>query len=102
MHIELLTKDNEQKYESFLLSQKTSMFYHSVKYKNFLEDILSCDSHYLLAMEANKIVGALPLMIKDGPLGKVVNSLPYYGSHGGILGDSVNSDVIHLFKLYKS
>jgi hypothetical protein len=34
------------------------------------------------------INGVLPVLSKDGPLGRVVNSLPYYGSHGGPLAST--------------
>jgi len=98
MEIKILNEDLYEDYENFLLSDPRSLFYHSIKYKNFLEDLLGCESRYLLAYENNKIIAALPLMIKDGPLGKVINSLPYYGSNGGIIGDSHNKDAISLFK----
>ena len=88
MKIEVLDKSRYEEYENFLLSQEHSLFYHSAKYKEFLEDLLGCESRYLLAYDNNKIVAALPLMIKNGSLGKVVNSLPYYGSNGGIICQS--------------
>lgn len=85
VRIEVLDKSRYREYEEFLLCNENSLFYHSTKYKDFLEDLLDCESRYLLAYENRKIVAALPLMIKEGPLGKVINSLPYYGSNGGIL-----------------
>ncbi len=88
MKIEILDKGRYTDYEQFLLSHEHSLFYHSTRYKDFLEDLLRCESQYLLALDKGKIVGALPLMIKDGPLGKVVNSLPYYGSNGGCVSSS--------------
>lgn len=89
MKIEILTNSLYEEYESFLLSCSYSLFYHSVKYKDFLEELLGCKSKYLLAYDKGKIVGALPLMIKEGPCGKVINSLPYYGSNGSIVSRSV-------------
>ena len=88
MKIEILDKSRYPEYSDFLLSYDYSLFYHSTKYKDFLEDLLACESRYLLAYENNKIVAALPLMIKDGHYGKVVNSLPYYGSNGGVIGSN--------------
>ena len=88
MKIEILDKFRYAEYEEFLLSNEHSLFYHSTRYKDFLEDLLGCESRYLLAYENGKIVAALPLMIKDGPLGKVVNSLPYYGSNGGVISNN--------------
>lgn len=96
MKIEILDKARYEEYERFLLSCEHSLFYHSTKYKDFLEDLLGCESQYLLAYDKDKLVAALPLMIKNGSLGKVVNSLPYYGSNGGIIGKSniVSKDLL--------
>lgn len=35
--------------------------------------------------EAGRVEGWMPAFIKHGPIGPVVNSSPFYGSHGGIL-----------------
>jgi lipid II:glycine glycyltransferase (peptidoglycan interpeptide bridge formation enzyme) len=54
-----------------------------------LEDYLSVESDYLLAIDENdNIQGVLPLMKKEGKFGIIVNSLPFYGSNGGILSKS--------------
>jgi hypothetical protein len=88
MKIEVLDNSRYEEYEIFLFSYENSLFYHSTKYKEFLEDLLGCESKYLLAYDNCKIVAVLPLMIKNGGLGKVVNSLPYYGSNGGVIGQA--------------
>ena len=72
-------------YEQFLLEDEGNMIYASLKYKGFLEKILECTSNYMVAVQGNKIEGVLPLMIKNGKYGKVINSLPFYGSHGGVI-----------------
>ena len=54
----------------------------------FLEDLLACRSEYWLALEDGRVTGVLPLMASDGPFGRVLNSLPYYGSNGGVLAKS--------------
>lgn len=85
MHIEELSENEYKAYELFLQQHKGSMLYYTLKYKKFLETLLDCSSQYFVAIEGTKIVGVLPLMYKTGKYGKVVNSLPYYGSNGGIL-----------------
>jgi hypothetical protein len=77
-------------YSSFLLAQPTSLFYASLKYRSFLEDLLRCQSHYCIVKDCDTITAALPLMFRDGSLGRVYNSLPYYGSNGGIVARSAN------------
>lgn len=98
LNIKILDKNRYTEYEEFLLLNENSLFYHSTKYKDFLEDLLKCESHYLLVYDNSKIVAALPLMIKNGSLGKIINSLPYYGSNGGVLGDNLTMKTIELIK----
>jgi hypothetical protein len=63
------------------------MIYHSLGYRRFLKNFLSAavEDHYLLAFEGDQLVGALPCFLMNGPLGSVLNSLPFFGSHGSIL-----------------
>lgn len=86
-----LTKEIEYKYENFLKNNKSSLLYYSLKYRNFLIELLDCKAEYLIAVDTDKIRGVLPLMsTKSGKYGKVLNSLPYYGSNGGIIADNKN------------
>ncbi len=85
LKIEILNKNRYPLYDAFLHTQRESLLYYSLKYKDFLEELLGCESRYLLAVEEENIKGIFPLMKKDGPLGMVYNSLPFYGSNGGII-----------------
>lgn len=73
-------------YESFLSNLSHAMFTQSLRYRDFLLATLpKTKSHYLCAVEKGQVVGVLPLMSKDGPIGAVFNSLPFFGSHGGVI-----------------
>lgn len=85
MIIRSLSADDHEAYEGFLYRNEAASFYYSLKYKNFLCELLDAQEAYLIAEKDKRIVGILPLLWKDGSLGKVYNSLPYYGSHGGII-----------------
>lgn len=76
---------DESEYEDFLSRCPHALFYHSVKYKKFLKELLACDESDLIVEQNGKIVASLPLMKKQFSQGTVINSLPYFGSHGGIL-----------------
>lgn len=92
MQVKKLEKQDYVKYEEFLSEFKDSLLYYSIRYKDFLEELLNVESNYLLAIDRNeKIQAILPLMIKGGKFGKVINSLPYYGSNGGILSKNEES-----------
>lgn len=101
MIIKTLTPELEHDYERLLEESPASMFNHSLKYLDFLKQILTdSEYHYICAYEGDQLLAALPVFIKHGALGAVVNSLPFYGSHGGIVGspnlDAEVSDALFL------
>lgn len=60
------------------------MIYSSIEYRNFLTAAVPGESEYLLAYDRDEIVGMLPYFRAKRANGDVViNSLPWYGSHGG-------------------
>ena len=88
MRIERLTLALTPSYEEYLFGKENSLFYYSSKYKNFMKKLLDCEEEYLLAIERDRIRGILPLMYMEGGSFRVYNSLPYYGSNGGIIADN--------------
>lgn len=88
MKIETLQPKYFEAYNQFLLAQRSSLFYYSLKYRNFLKDLLGCEEKYLVALDGELIHGILPLMYIEQDRGRIYNSLPYYGSNGGILANN--------------
>ena len=70
-----------------MLGDPNTLIYASDKYRRLLRKHLNADDYYLVALnEKNKIVGALPTFIKrNNNYGNIINSLPFYGSNGGII-----------------
>jgi hypothetical protein len=87
IHIDLLTDEREEEYEELLLSSEHSLLYASPVYRRFLCRILTNGrDRYLLAFKSGRMVGALPTFLcENRTYGNVLNSLPFYGSHGGII-----------------
>jgi hypothetical protein len=79
-------------YGAFLAEIEESLIYYSLPFKAFLEDLLGCGSEYWIAREAGRITGVLPVMWRDGPLGRIINSLPFYGSIGGALAITAEAE----------
>jgi len=88
VEIEPLTPELYDGYNDFLLRHEESLFYYSLKFKDFLKKLLDCREDYLLAIETDEVTGVLPLMYVDGRYGRIYNSLPYFGSNGGIITDN--------------
>lgn len=82
-----LSPETESQYQEFLLTIPGALLYHSLKYRDFLRQVLGhhARDRYLLAYEDGELVAALPAFVKYGPFRAVVNSLPFYGSNGSVV-----------------
>lgn len=85
--VSLLRSELEPAYEAFLATQDGATFYHSLRYRDLLLAVTGASAEYLVATSSTdgSIVGILPLMTCEGRFGTVINSLPFFGSHGGVL-----------------
>lgn len=59
-----------------------SLIYTTPEFVNFIQRMEQCEAEWWLAYERGRLVGCAPLLSKTGPLGRVSNSLPYFGSNG--------------------
>jgi len=91
MNIVELSKKRENQYTDFIESHEYTLFYYSLGFRDLVSSHLDCQSKYLLALEDEKITGILPLMLKKGKYGIVANSLPFFGSNGGVISKSLSA-----------
>lgn len=97
MTFEIRYLDNhfEKEFKEFNTLSNNSLFYHTDKYIDFLESVLEkCEYKCLMALDNQKIVASMPFFVKKSPIGAVVNSLPFFGSHGSIISLPGVSDEI--------
>jgi len=80
-----LGRVSSPEYARLVEDSPAAIFYHSPKYLNFLRDFFGSNvtELHLFAWKSDELVGALPAFVRNGEFGPVVNSLPFYGSHGG-------------------
>lgn len=89
MRVTELTGAEYGGYREFLGRMPLALFYHSLEFKDLVERELGQTPRYLLLKDGEQIRGILPCFLKDNPRhGNVLNSLPFFGSNGGILLDS--------------
>lgn len=62
---------------------KPELIYYTKSYNDFLIELLEATDETISTSQQTPLETCLPLLVKDGPLGRVANSLPFYGSHGG-------------------
>ncbi|MBK7674985.1 MAG: GNAT family N-acetyltransferase [Candidatus Accumulibacter sp.] len=80
-----LTTERESDYASLLLEDPRSLIYSTLEFRAFLLEATGGRGEYLIALdEAGNLLGALPqVRMAVSGIGDVINSLPWYGSHGG-------------------
>jgi hypothetical protein len=87
MKVELEKTIDFDTYDYFISKNKKSTFYHSSKHLRFLEEILDSKAMAILVKDNDELVGVLPFFMKENKYGKVLNSLPFFGSYGGIISE---------------
>jgi Acetyltransferase (GNAT) domain len=78
----------DEAWDAFVRQVVGGLAYYSSRYRDLLLDELGCEAEYLVAREGGEIRGVLPLMWCENGADRVLNSLPYYGSHGAPIADS--------------
>jgi hypothetical protein len=75
-----------EEYRLFVENCQASLIYHTPNYLRLLQTILQdAEPILLLAKREERIIGSFSAFMKESTAGTVLNSLPYYGSHGDIL-----------------
>lgn len=75
-----------REYSSLVSNSGDSTFYHSLKYLKLLASFLEANPAIILCSKDGRLVGAMPTFIKrNRKFGTVLNSLPFYGSYGGVV-----------------
>jgi hypothetical protein len=74
---------DEAAIEAYLLARDDTLAYASPRYRALLCQLLDAREETLVARRGGAVCGVLPALSRGG----VVNSLPYYGSNGGVIAD---------------
>ncbi len=81
-----LEPEHEAAYEDFVRLAPAGLLYHTLRYRTFLRRVVpAAHDRYIVAMDSDGIRAVMPVFVAQGPLGAVVNSLPFFGSHGAVL-----------------
>jgi hypothetical protein len=83
----LITDHDFRNLYSLLNRSSEATVYHQKAYVDILAEHLEAESFYIGVFKGEKLVGAMPFILKRSPLGNIINSNPYFGSHGGPVSD---------------
>lgn len=83
---EKLESIDTEEINSFLLSNAETLLYTSVPYLKMLRSFLNCEVEVITVCSNGSLEGYMPIVFKkDATYGTVCNSLPFYGSNGGMI-----------------
>jgi hypothetical protein len=85
IHVEALSRQLEPAYTAFVERHPAALLYYSLPYRDLIAAHLECDVSYQVAIKDEQVVAVLPVMSMKGSFGHVLNSLPFFGSNGGVL-----------------
>lgn len=73
-------------YETFLVECGEATLYHTSKWLRLAAHLTNADQFWIADPDADgSWLACAPVALRDGPLGVIANSSPFFGSHGGIL-----------------
>ena len=81
---EKLSEENYNDYEVFLKQFESTLIYHSEPFLRTLIKSFGFQQETIILKNNDQIQAVLPLLSMEGELGTVFNSLPFFGSYGGI------------------
>jgi len=84
--------EHEAAVDGFVAGHPEGLIYYTAAYRRYLLEIAGGECRSLVALAGGRVMGVLPLMLKDGPFGPVLNSLPFFGSYGGVLAARADSE----------
>lgn len=92
MRVERLSAATEAGWESFVAAHRELPIYYTLGFRDLLLRMVDGAAEYRVALARDgAVAGILPLFARGGSYGELVNSLPFYGSHGGIVADGPDS-----------
>lgn len=85
------TSELEPEIADFVAQHPDGLIYYAPAFRRYLLAVVGGDCRSVLAYEDGRLTGVLPVLVKSGPYGPVLNSLPFFGSPGGALTTSATA-----------
>ena len=90
--IEPWSAAREVEVSALVAAHPEGLVYYTPAFRRYLLAVAGGECRSRLAIEGGRVTGVLPLLVLAGAYGVVLNSLPFFGSNGGILSTSVAAE----------
>ncbi|PKL62068.1 MAG: hypothetical protein CVV31_07705 [Methanomicrobiales archaeon HGW-Methanomicrobiales-2] len=99
--IETLSESNVHQWEEFNDRSREGTPFHSIRWKNILEEVLKLKVRYYLILDDGEVIGICPFIEQSTGFFRGLNSIPHSEFNNVILDDSFDmthlNDVLSLF-----
>ncbi len=92
VEIRAWSPDCEGAVEVLVADHPEGLVYYTPAFRRYLLAVAGGECRYRLAYEDGRVTGVLPMLAMTGPWGDVLNSLPFFGSNGGVLAATPDAD----------
>lgn len=82
----------EVEVETLVAAHPEGLVYYTPAFRRYLLAVVGGECRSRLAYEGGRLTGVLPMLVANGPWGDVLNSLPFFGSNGGVLAATPDAD----------
>lgn len=83
---------HEAAIDAFVAAHPEGLIYYTPAFRRYLLAVAGGECRSRVALVRGRVAGVLPVLAKDGPFGTVLNSLPFFGSNGGVLSASPEAE----------
>lgn len=96
LRVDIIPGPGNATLDAFAAGSRGSLIYTSSDYIRLVAGETRSDASWITVVDDYGVRAALPVLIKTGSLGRVVNSLAYYGSNGGVLCRAEDTEAKHV------
>jgi hypothetical protein len=86
------SSDREDAIAAFVSTHPYGLIYYTPPFRRYLLAVAGGQCRSRICLEDGQVAGVMPVLVKDGPFGSVLNSLPFFGSYGGVLASSAAAE----------
>ena len=92
LRVDILPGPGNAALDAFAAALPYSLVYTTSHYIRVVAAETRSEARWITVSDENGMRAAIPILVRPGALGPVVNSLAYYGSNGGILCDGAEDE----------
>jgi hypothetical protein len=81
-------------YETLWKTHDAHSFFRSPGHLRMISAVADCEIGYVVLSKGSQLIAALPFATKSSKLGRIINTLPFYGSCSSVVGSTLGDHAV--------